>query len=241
MARCHSAAVANGWLSLALAVPLIFAASLLQAKQGTIVFGLAFNMLFAILARPVDIHPVDPVGLVAIEVALLAGIAVSYAFYRWLLPMDAQRRRQHLRASIRREITAISIRASTPWAARHLARLRYLVFSLAVRSWGRVEDVEDALAALSLGHVLLRLGEMRDSAALTDASHRALQETLRLMSSSLDDPVRTGETLRGYAAGLDAVITGAGEPDPDQPSRLQWLLELAAHDLSGHPSIFASR
>lgn len=234
-------AVANGWLSLALAVPLIFAASLLQAKQGTIVFGLAFNMLFAILARPVDIHPVDPVGLVAIEVALLAGIAVSYAFYRWLLPMDAQRRRQHLRASIRREITAISIRASTPWAGRHLARLRYLVFSLAVRSRGRVEDVEDALAALSLGHVLLRLGEMRDSAALTDASHRALQETIRLMSSSLDDPVRTGETLRGYAAGLDAVITGAGEPDPDQPSRLQWLLELAAHDLSGHPSIFASR
>jgi hypothetical protein len=119
--------------------------------------------------------------------------------------------------------------------------LRYLVFSLAVRSGGQVEAVEDALAALSLGHVLLRLGEMQDSAALSDASRRAVRETLNLMSSSLDEPLQVGGTLRGLAAEIDAMNTGAGKLDPGQSGRLQWLLELAAHDISDHPSIFASR
>jgi hypothetical protein len=78
-------------------------------------------MLFAILARPVGTQLSDLIGLMASEAMLLAGIAFSYLSYRWLLPMDAKRRRQNLRASIRREIAAISIRAETPWAASSLA------------------------------------------------------------------------------------------------------------------------
>ncbi|MFY0524155.1 FUSC family protein [Archangium gephyra] len=231
--------VANGWLSLALAVPLVFGASLLQARQGTAFVGLAFNMLFAVLARPVDTIPSAPIGLAGTEAMLLCGIATSYAFYRWLLPMDTQRRRKHLRASIRREIAAISVRAATPWAGRHLARLRYLVFSLAVRSRGQVPEVEDALAALSLGHALFRLGEMGSIAALPGTG-RIIRETLRLTASPMDDPLRAGEMLLRHAAQASPT-EGTGDPSAAaQASRIRWLLELAAGDLNGHPSIFAS-
>ncbi|MFG1342436.1 FUSC family protein [Xanthobacter autotrophicus] len=232
--------VANGWFSLAFAVPLMLGASLLQARQGTVFLGLAFNMLFAILARPVDTHPGDPVSLVAIEVMLLCGIALSYIFYRWLLPMDTQRRRQHLRAAIRREIASISIRAATPWAGRHLARLRYLVLSLATRSRGQVQEVEDALAALSLGHVLFRLGDMRFSQAHADIGDGFLRRTLHLTSTPMDDPLHAGKTLHDYAARLNPADTGDGFPDLGQTARLKWLLELAAQDLLEHASIFVS-
>jgi hypothetical protein len=97
-----------------LAVPLVFAASLLRAGQGTVFVGLAFNMLFAVLARPVDLSPGTAPGMIANEAMLLAGIALNFTFYRWLLPMDTGRRRRHLRAAIRREIGAISIRSGTP-------------------------------------------------------------------------------------------------------------------------------
>ncbi|MDJ0391293.1 FUSC family protein [Roseomonas sp. E05] len=231
--------LANGWLSLALAVPLVFGASLLQARQATVFVGLAFNMLFAVLARPVDTVPSSPIGLAGIEVMLLSGIAVSYAFYRWLLPMNTQRRRMHLRASIRREVAAISIRAGTSWAARHLARLRYLVLSLAVRSRGRVHEAEDALAALSLGHALFRLGEMESVMPLPNADRRIIRETLRLTASPLDDPLRTGQKLRSLAARISP-IDEAGVTSAAQASRMCWLLELAANDLTTHPSIFVS-
>ncbi|BAI76231.1 hypothetical protein AZL_d04050 (plasmid) [Azospirillum sp. B510] len=232
--------VANGWLSFGLAIPIVFAASLLQAKPNTAFVGLAANMLFAVLARPVDVVPSPPLALAGVETMLLGGISISYAFYRWLLPMDTARRRAHLSASIRREIAAIAIRSSTPWAARHLARLRYLVFSLAVRSRGQVREVDDALAALSLGHALFRLGEIASTTALPETCRGLIRETLRLTSSPIDDPRRAGETLRGYAIQIPKLDRTTDPREAGQSSRLRWLLELAADDLCGHASIFGS-
>jgi uncharacterized membrane protein YccC len=232
--------VPNGWYSLALATPLVFGASLLQARQGTVFVGLAFNMLFAVLARPVDTLPSSAIGLAGIEAMLLCGIVVTYAFYRWLLPMDTQRRRRHLKASIRREIAAISVRAATPWAGRHLARLRYLVFNVAVRSRGQDQEAEDALAALSLGHALFRLGEMEPAPDLPDPDRRIVRETLRLMAAPLVDPQDAGEKLRHYAGQITPLASTGDASAAAHASRIRWLLGLAADDLTGHLSIFTS-
>lgn len=232
--------VENGWLSLGLTVPLVFIASLLQAKQGTVFLGLAFNMLFAILARPVDTHLSDPINLTSSEAMLLVGISFSYVSYRWLLPMDTNRRRRNLRAAIRREIAAISIRAETQWAERHLARLRYLVFSLAVRSRGQVHEVEDALAALSLGHVLFRLGNMRSSASIPESDRLFAGEVLRLVAAPMDAPEAVARTIYGYATQIGHTGGTNGFLETEASARLKWLLEVAAQDLAGHASIFVS-
>ncbi|MCD9006462.1 FUSC family protein [Luteimonas sp. XNQY3] len=231
--------VSDGWLSLLLAVPLVFAASLLQARQGTLFIGLAFNMLFAVLARPVDTSPSTAAAVIASEALLLGGIVLNYALYRWLLPMNPARRRRHLRASIRREISAISIRAGTPWAERHLARLRYLVFSLAVRSRGQVQQVEDALAALTLGHALFRLGDM-EMADLPPLERDAVRETLRLTCAPLDDPHRVATRLRECARQLGQADPEGARPDGAQTTRIRWLLELAAREFNAHAAMFAS-
>lgn len=232
--------IANGWLSLALAVPVMFAASLMQARKGTVFFGLALNMLFAVLARPVDVTPVSVAGLLQVEAMLLAGIATSYAFYRWLLPMDAKRRRTHLRASIRREISAISIRAGTPSAVRHLARLRYLVFSLAVRSQGRVHGVEDVLAALSVGHVLLRLGEMRSDPELSERCREAVAEALTSTSGGMADPTTVAGSWQISAADLTPADETGEASEKLSNARVRWLLQSGANDLQAHSAMFVA-
>ncbi|GAA5236241.1 FUSC family protein [Verticiella sediminum] len=231
--------VGDAWLSLLLAVPFVFIASLLQSRPATLVIGLAFNMLFAVMARPVDTSVSTLPPIVANEALLLAGIVLNYALYRWLLPMNPARRRMHLRASIRREISAISIRAGTPWAERHLARLRYLVFSLAVRSRGQVQQVEDALAALTLGHALFRLGEMQ-TADLAPLARDAVRETLRLACAPLDDPHRAGVILRECARRLGQADPQGNRPDGEQTTRIRWLLGLAAREFSEHAAMFTA-
>ncbi|WP_210188992.1 FUSC family protein [Mesorhizobium sp. YR577] len=233
--------VSHTWLSLLLAVPLVFGASLLQVGHGTLFIGLAFNMLFAVLARPVDMSPSSTPEMIANEAMLLTGISLNYVFYRWMLPMDSRRRRRHLRASIRREISAISIRSRTPWAERHLARLRSLVFSLAVLSRGQVQEVEDALAALSLGHVLLRLGEMEANETLPATSRSAIWNALLLMRSPLDEPKQAADALQQYAARLNMYDHLKSSLETRQRSRIGWLFELAAQDIQDHPTIFSSK
>ncbi|WP_236823332.1 FUSC family protein [Blastomonas sp. RAC04] len=231
--------VGNAWLSLALAFPLVFGASLLQARQGTVFIGLAFNMLFAVLARPVDVGPTSALGLVAIEAMLLCGIAVAYGFYRWFLPMNTQRRRKHLRASVRKEISAISIRAGTPWAGRHLARVRYLVFRIAARSGGDVREVEDALAALSLAHAFFRLGEMAHAPALGEEDRRIILQTLDLMASPMANPHRAEAMLRQHAAKIGNAATSGATGAAAQSTTIRWLLEMAADNMKQHPTLFA--
>lgn len=231
--------LASGWTSLCLAIPFLFAASLLQARNGTVFIGLAFNMLFAVLARPVDVTHDLPTRLIAIEVLLLAGIALSFAFYRWLLPIDTKRRRQHIREAIRLEIIAISVRAATPWAERHLARLRYLVFSLAVRSRGDIRESEDALAALSLGHVLYRLGEMQPDPIVSKKGLVSISKVIHITGLPMVDPKTAGGTLREEARCLAESDDSNAQSSLNVEARICWLLELAALDLDRHSSIFA--
>ncbi|WP_245308785.1 FUSC family protein [Aurantimonas sp. 22II-16-19i] len=218
--------VASGWISLALAVPIVFAAAMVQAARGTAFVGLAFNMLFAVLARPVDLASGAPSVLVGIEAMLLSGIALSYVSYRWLIPMDVGRRRGRIRTSIRKEVAAISIRAATPMAERHLARLRFLVFSMAIRSRADVKAVDDALASLSLGHVLYRLGKIAISPSTSKIEADIIRKVLRLASAPIEDPEGIGRELRLLAAGAE------------MDEQTKWLLGLASRDLSSHPSSF---
>lgn len=229
----------DAWLSLLLAVPFVFAASLLQARPATLVIGLAFNMLFAVMARPVDTSLSTVSAIAANEALLLAGIMLNYVLYRWLLPMNPARRRRHLRASIRREISAISIRAGTPRAERHLARLRYLVFSLALRSRGQVQQVEDALAALTLGHALFRLGDMQ-AAKLPPLERDATQQALCLTRAPLDDPHRAADTLRECARRVGLSDPKGDRPESERTTRIRWLLGLAAREFDAHPGMFAA-
>lgn len=217
--------VPNGWLSLALAIPLIFAASLLQAQRSTMFIGLAFNMLFAVLARPVDTSPSTALTMITNETLLLAGIAMTYACFRWVLPMTTDRRRDHLKSDVQREVRAIAMRAGTALAPYHLARLRYLVLGLAVRSGGQVPEMEHALSALTLGHAVLRLGEAAAQPGLSDSSRDAISETFRLLRSP---PRDSGQQLRHQADRLRA-----GE---NQPLPLIWLLDVIAREFEGQPA-----
>jgi hypothetical protein len=231
--------LASGWISLCLAIPVLFAASLLQARNGTVFIGLAFNMLFAVLARPVDANSDMPMRLITIEAMLLAGIALSYVFYRWLLPIDTKRRRRNIREAIRREITAIAVRASTPLADRHLARLRHLVFSLAARSRGDIQESEDALAALSLGHVLLRLGEMQSDPTVSKTYLAAIGEVNDLARMPMVAPKSVGEFLHHKALSLGRLGIVDTLSNRTREAQISWLLEVAALNLCSHPSIFA--
>jgi uncharacterized membrane protein YccC len=231
--------LASGWISLCLAIPVLFAASLLQARNGTVFIGLAFNMLFAVLARPVDANSDMPMRLITIEAMLLAGIALSYIFYRWLLPIDTKRRRRNIREAIRREIIAISVRASTPLSERHLARLRYLVFSLAVRSRGDIQESEDALAALSVGHVLLRLGEMQSDPTVSKTCLVSIGEVIDLTSMPMVHPKSVGEVFHHKGLSLGRLDVSDALANRNHDAQISWLLEVAALNLDRHPSIFA--
>lgn len=229
-------AVAHGWLSLGLAVPLVYAASLLQLRRGSAFTGLAFNMLFAVLARPVDVTPTEPAAVLAAEAMLLAGIGASYVTYRWLLPMNPGRRRGHLRAAIRREVAAVATRAGTPLAGRHMARLRRLVFQMAVQARGQVRHAEDAIAALTLGHVVLRLGETLADAATPGAVRRPVRQALQVMASPLHDPAEAAAVLRDHGRAMERLSRTEG---PAGTAHVAWLLHLAARDLALHRPFFA--
>lgn len=205
--------LANGWISLALAVPFVFAAALLQAGRGTMFLGLAFNMLFAVLARPVEVSGTAGLGMLQNEALLLAGIALNYSVFRWVLPMSTDLRRLNLRAAMRREILALARLAGSARGPRHLARLRFLVFGLVARAGARPGDLEQALAMLALGHALLQLGEVTGPG----------REIARQILARLADP----QTF--CAQGLPSWQASA--PGPDQP-RLAWILEEVAREMA---------
>lgn len=222
----------SAWLSLALTAPLVLAAAAVQADRRTAFVGLAFNMLFAVLAQPVNVASTAPSAMLTIEILLLAGIATSYAVYRWLIPMSTRRRRRHLQRALRAEIAAIAQRADTPQrAARHLARLRFLILGLVARAGGDASTADGALAALALGHALLRMGtllQQRPDAAETPWIRRALQA----MSKPLALPHDAGAALQGYASELRATDAAA------LPAA-RWLEEAAAC-LVAHAAFFSS-
>lgn len=224
--------VSTGWISLLLAVPLLLGASFFQARPKTQFVGLAFNMLFIVLARPVDISQSSALVVVTNEAMLIVGIALNYALFRWTLPMNSGRRMGHLRASICREIHAISARAGTPLAERHLGRLRYLVFSVAVRSRGQVQQVEEALAALSLGHALVMLGES-NGPSMPTAGRLAAEEALRLMRAPLHNPADVGKKFM-------AISHTVSTTESSQAARCCWLLKLAARELRACPAAFTT-
>lgn len=226
--------VSHPWLSLALASPLILAAATAQAHRGTAFIGLAFNMLFAVLAQPVNIGPAEPMALLTVELMLLTGIACSYAAYRWLIPMTTQRRRRHLHRAIRAEIAAIAQQAGTPArAARHLARLRFLILALIARSGTEAATADGALAALSLGHALARMGHMLDRRP--DAPEAPwIGQALHTMSKPLAMPHDAGATLQNYATRARAAGASATMP------AVRWLEEAAEH-LTEHTAFFRTQ
>ncbi|MDH2235755.1 FUSC family protein [Pigmentiphaga sp. GD03639] len=226
--------VSHPWLSLALASPLILAAATAQAHRGTAFIGLAFNMLFAVLAQPVNIGPAEPMALLTVELMLLTGIACSYAAYRWLIPMTTQRRRRHLHRAIRAEVAAIAQQAGTPArAARHLARLRFLILALIARSGMEAATADGALAALSLGHALARMGHMLDRRP--DAPEAPwIGQALHTMSKPLAMPHDAGATLQNYATRARAAGASATMP------AVRWLEEAAEH-LTEHTAFFRTQ
>ncbi len=225
-------AVQHEWLSLLLTIPLVSLAAAVQADRRTAFIGLAFNMLFAVLAQPVTLSPTEPAALLTVEIMLLAGIALSYAAYRWLIPMTTLRRRGHIHRAIRQEIAAIAERAGSPQrAARHLARLRFLILAWVVRAGDEPSTADGALAALAVGHALLRMGAMLDHGH-DDAHAHWIRPALHLMSKPLADPAETAAALQGHARRVRTTLNGASSPPA-----VRWLDETAAH-LAKHALFF---
>ncbi|NPD14980.1 FUSC family protein [Xinfangfangia sp. D13-10-4-6] len=216
------------WLSLLLALPLFCVASLLQASRATVFAGLTFNMFFAVMARPVDMLPSSPQTVVASAAMLIVGVVISDFFYRWVLPMDVDRRRGHIEASIRREIAFVSLRAGTPLAERHLSRLRHLVVEMVTRARADTAVIGDAVAALSLGHIAMRLGQIvhREPPAVDGGD--IAQDCLRRLANPIADPAACGRELLESGR---AIV-------PENMTSAVRLAHLMARELIDHPRIF---
>ena len=168
----------SGYESLILAVPFMFVAGVIQAHRPTAFIGLALNMIFAVMAQPIHLHPA-PAQIVALSgVALLCGLLFSLACFRWIVPMSSAHRRSHLSRAMRREVGAISARAGDPRAARHLARLRYLALDLLSRAGTPLDLAHGALSALVMGHTLLRVGKLVHGAQVSAAAYQAAQSAM---------------------------------------------------------------
>lgn len=212
-----SPSIDNIWIGVGLTVPLVLAASIAQARQGTMFLGLAFNMLFAVQARAADLTAHATNALVATAAGLLSGIGLSYVLFRWLVPMNQSHRAARLRASIRKEIAGISRRSSTDLAGKHLGRLRFLVLNVAVRSRGNVNMFENALAAMTMGHIAHRLGELSQSPS---PEQQVATQAMRLIERPSADAKILSADFRRLAGGR-----GTGDASELE---LAWLLKLAA-------------
>ncbi|RWR09254.1 FUSC family protein [Paenirhodobacter populi] len=218
------------WLSLLLALPLFCVASLLQASRATVFAGLTFNMFFAVMARPVDMLPSSPQTVVAGAAMLIVGVVISDFFYRWVLPMDVDRRRRHIETSIRREIAFVSLRAGTPWAERHLSRLRHLVLEMVMRARADTAVIGDAIAALSLGHIAMRLGQIVHQEAPAADGDDIARDCLRRLANPIEDPAGCGREI------LDSTQAGL----PEKTASTIRLAHLMAGELVDHPRVFTS-
>lgn len=168
----------NGYLSLLLALPFIFVAAAVQAHRPTAFIGLALNMIFAVMAQPIHVHPAAAAPLTETLLALIAGIGISYTCFRWIAPMSTAHRRAHLRRGMLGEIGAIAARAGEPRAPRHLARMRYLTLDLLARANTSVELAHGALAALTVAHAALRIGVLLNETGITADAQNAARKAL---------------------------------------------------------------
>ena len=216
--------VSAPWLSVALALPVFAIASLIQANRQSMFVGLTFNMFFAVMARHIDMAPSSPLQVSAGAGMLVAGVWVSDAIYRWILPMGFERRQRHLEGAIRREISFISLRAGTPWAERHLSRLRHLVLELVLRAKADPQLIGDAIAALSVGHAAVRFGEIRHGAQSPAAEVTFATQCLQDLESPLADPAGYG---RGILAGMQ--LEQGAELTPTEHLRAIMAKEFVEH------------
>lgn len=166
---------------------------------------------------------------------LLCGIALSYVSFRWILPMHPGKRRQNLRRAVLREIAAIARPGGEALADRHLSRLRYLVFRLAVLAQGQIKHAEDALAALSLGHVAFHLVQIRSAASASPDLRERVEKAL-LIAAPMQGPSEMAAKLRDHAATLGN-LSG---PEEGVITQLRSLIDRAVRDLGAHASFFAS-
>jgi uncharacterized membrane protein YccC len=221
-----SPAVDNIWIGVALTVPLVLAASVAQARQGTMFLGLAFNMLFAVQARAADLAVHATNALLTTALGLLVGVALSYALFRWLVPMSPSHRSNRLRDSIRKEIAGISRRAGTKWAGRHMGRLRFLVLGVAVRSRGNVDAFENALSVMTMGHIARRLGDFSLASDIRPEHRQIAKEGSQLIERPPGDVEILSADFRRLARSASDV--GAERSD------LVWLLQQAAAIIDSH-------
>ncbi|WP_136685747.1 FUSC family protein [Falsirhodobacter xinxiangensis] len=217
-------AVGHHWISLALTVPLFFMAAHLQAKRSAMFLGLTFNMFFAVMSRPVEMMPAAPMAVTGAGLMLVAGVMLSYIFYRWLIPMTAYHKRRNLEASIRFELAAISRRRGGPWAVRHLARLRHLVLELSVRTRSNAA-LGDAMSAMSMGHIVYRMGRVSSG----QGRERLREYGLAQIADPISDPAALARDLRSRnVAGATGRLEGR-------------LISLMSQELDARPKIFTTR
>ncbi len=219
------------WISLLLTLPLFCVASMLQASRMTIFAGLTFNMFFAVMARPVDMLPSSPLAVASGAAMLIAGVIVSDFFYRWVLPMDVDRRRGHVESSIRREVASIALRAGSPWAERHLARLRYLVLEMIFRARMDAELISGAVAALSLGHIAMRFGQIVHEGRPFNTGNELARDCLRILINPISNPIACGKEI----------LANEGVTSPETMAPAVRLAHLMGRELIDHPRIFTTR
>lgn len=89
-------------------------------------------------------------------------------------------------------------------------------------SGGQVNEMEHALSALSLGHALLRLGEVAAQGGLSDTSRDAVGATIRLLLAVPQDADHIRQHMHDQAGSIRA-----GE---NLPAQLSWLLDVVARE-----------
>jgi uncharacterized membrane protein YgaE (UPF0421/DUF939 family) len=224
----------NSYLELLFAVPFMFLSCVVQAHRPTLYIGLSLNVLFAIIAHPLQLQETAAPLLAGTALAVLLGLCISLACARWIVPMSIAHRRTHLRHAMLAEIGAIAARARDPRAARHLARMRYLTLDLLARIGTSVELAHGALAALVVGHSALRIGTLLEDATLTDGAHRAALAALHELQMKDQSPAHVSGSL----------IRAALEMESESASSLAMLelaqsLRDAAASLGRQPAFFA--
>jgi uncharacterized membrane protein YccC len=198
----------NEFLSLLLAMPIILLAALMQAGRATSLTGLALNMIFAVFGQPTHVSVTRPAALLLTEVALLVGIALSYAAYRWVAPMNTAQKQRNLKVALLGELGAMAVHAGGPAARRHWAKLRALSLGLASRPGTSVETADGMLAALAVGHALLRINDILDHsppahAGLVFKATRAIRDpgfTPREVGRELGNAAKAIETQGQFLA-----------------------------------------
>jgi len=183
----------EAWQPIAWLVPITFAAAAIQADRRTACAGLSFNMLFAALVQ----CPRILAGGAGTETWILMGFAATYCAYLYLTPITRGHRRLLQQRAMRAEIAAIARHIDAPQrAARHLARLRFLILGMT-----RERDaaaIDGAIASLTLGQAVMRAGALlRRSPGAAEAT--CLRDALHVMGKPQATACEIIDTLQRYA------------------------------------------